>query len=242
LNKLLNKLNHIIKNRNIQILSITILILIIFTSIYPKSNVLSTPSFLEKGDLLFCDYNSDFISKLEKYNIKYHHPYSRYGYSNDHVAMYIGNNMFVESCPYYWDKEEETWIGVVTTHYGLLNLWGENISFGLINNITTEQRKKAVESAIECLGNSYSYLSCGELISQSYKNQNIDLYPDKYFVTPYNLKQSKYIQIIETKNDSYWYPFMYFKWYVISLFDYVENISDSQLLKDLFIIFQSIIT
>ena len=91
-------------------------------------------------------------------------------------------------------------------------------------------------------GNSYSSLSCGELISQSYKNQNIDLSPNKYFATPYSLIKSNQIIIIENENNGFWYPMLYIKWYSISLFDYIEDISESQLLKDVFSIFQSIIT
>jgi hypothetical protein len=150
--------------------------------------------------------------------------------------------MFVESCPYYWDEDEKVWIGIVTTHYGLLNLWGTNITFGILNNITYEQREKSVEWTLNQLGNPYSYLSCGELIYQSYKNQNIDLYPNKYYISPYNLKQSKYVKIIENINDDFWYPFKYIKWYTVSLFDYTDNIAESQLFKDFSLIFKSILT
>ena len=221
---------------------IIILVFVIILLIYPKSNVLSAPSYLKKGDLLFCDFDPDFISKLDRYNIVYHQPYSRYGFSNDHVAMYIGDNMFVESCPYYWNEDEQNWIGVVTTHIGLLNLWGNNITYGIINNATIKQRTNAVNWALDKLGNSYSYLSCGELVSQSYKNQDFDLSPNKYFVSPYSLIQSKQIKIIENENNGFWYPMLYIKWYSICLFDYIEDISDSQLLKDVFLVFQSIIT
>ena len=221
---------------------IVILVFVIILLIYPKSNVLSAPSYLKKGDLLFCDFDPDFISKLDRYDIVYHQPYSRYGFSNDHVAMYIGDNMFVESCPYYWNEDEQNWIGVVTTHIGLLNLWGNNITYGIINNATIEQRINAVDWALNKTGNSYSSLSCGELISQSYKNQNIDLRPNKYFAIPDSFIKSNQIIIIENENNGFWYPMLYIKWYSICLFDYIEDISESQLLKDVFSIFQSIIT
>ncbi|MFE3845301.1 hypothetical protein ACFL1L_00375 [Thermoplasmatota archaeon] len=210
--------------------------------IYPKSNVLSVPPYLKKGDLLFCDVKPDFISKLEEYNITYYQPYMRSGLSNDHVAMYIGDNMFIESSPYYWNEDKHSWIGVVTTHIGLLNLWGTNITYGIINNVTIEQKINAVDWALDKIGNSYSNFSCGELISESYKNQDIDLCPNKYSVNPSSLIHSKQIKIIENENNGFWYPTLYIKWYVICLFDYIDDISESQMLKDVFYIIQSIIS
>jgi len=238
----LKKLNYILKNKNILVAIIVILILGTIWLFYPKSNVLSVPPYIKKGDLLFCDVNPDFMSKLDEYNITYHHPYMRSGFSDDHVAMYIGDNMFVESCPYYWDKGEQNWIGIVTTHIGLFNLWGNNITYGIIKNITFEQRRNAVDWALDKLDDPYSDMYCGELVSESFKNQDIDLCPNKYVVTPYSLIESKQIRIIENENNSYWYPMLYFKWYTICLFDYIDNISESQLLKDVFYMFQSIIT
>ncbi len=237
----MKKLYSILKNRNIQVITVVIVVIIIISLIYPKSNVLTVPSYLKKGDLLFCDINSDFISELDRFNIIYHKPYSRYGYSNDHVAMYIGDNMFIESSPYHWDEDKQSWIGIVTTHIGLLNLWGNNFTYGVLNNVTDEERSNAINWALEKLGEPYSNLYCGELVYESYKNQDIDLCPNKYFVTPNSLIHSKQIKIIEEKNNGFWYPMLYIKWYSICLFDYIEDISESQLLKDVFLVFRSII-
>lgn len=233
---------YIFKNSKNNMIFLILILFLLILIIYPKMNILSVPNYLEKGDLLFCDFDPDFINKLEKFNITHYQPYKKNGYGNDHVAMYIGDNMFVESCPYHWDEDEHNWIGVVTSHIGLFNLWGDNITYGIINNATTNQKHNAVNWALDKLGDPYSYLNCGELITESYKNQDIDLCPNKYFITPYSLIQSEQITIIENKNNGFWYPTMYLKFYFICLFDYIEDIFESILLKDFFYFIQSIIT
>jgi hypothetical protein len=230
------------KNLKNKIKLFIIIIFLIFLFLYPKSNVLSVPNHIEKGDILFCDFDPDFISKLDFFNISYYYPSMRYGYSNDHVAMYIGDNMFIESCPYYWDKKQNKWIGVVTTHIGLINLWGENISYGIINNVTDRKKSNAANWALDKIGQSYSFLECGDLISEAYKNQNVTLCPNSYNVSPKSLINSKYISTINNKDDGFWYPILYLKWYTISLFDYIEDITNSQFVKDIFFFFQSIVT
>lgn len=234
----MKQLYSILKNKNVQIIAIVLVIIVIISVIYPKSNKLSVPSYLKKGDLLFCDINTDFISK---FNNSYNRLYPINGYSNDHVAMYIGDNMFIESCPYHWDEDKQSWIGIVTTHIGLLKLWGNNFTYGVLNNVTNEERTNAINWALDKIGESYLNLYCGELVYESYKNQDIDLCPDTYFVTPNSLINSKQINIIEEKNDGLWYPMLYIKWYTIGLFDYFEDISESQLLKDFFLLFRLII-
>jgi len=230
-----------------------IFILLTIWFIYPKSNVLSVPPYLKKGDLLFCDFNPDFTSKLDEYNITYHQPYSKSGFSNDHVAMYIGDNMFVESCPYYWDKDEQNWIGVVTTHIGLFNLWGKNITYGVFSNLTNEQREGSINWALNELGapyrsswwfsdNNLTYWWCGDLISESYKSQNINLSNYNSFVTPNDIFEGGLVEIQSGESFGWWYPGLYLKWYTISFLDYIEDVSESQLLKGGFLIFQSIIT
>jgi hypothetical protein len=229
--------------------------IILISFIYPKSNVLSVPSYLKKGDLLFCDFNPDFIKLIEKLNINIFDPHIISGSNNDHVAIYVGDNMFVEACPYHWDEKREIWIGVVTTHISMFNLWGTNITYGLISNVTIEQREGAINWALNELGNpynsfrifkfsenNYNYWRCGDLISESYKNQNINLSDYDSFVTPNDILKGGLVEIQSGEPNGFWYPGLYLKWFTISLFDYIEDISKNQIIKDGFLIFQSIIT
>jgi len=250
----MKKLNYFLKNKNTLFVIIVIFILLTIWFIYPKSNVLSVPSYLKKGDLLFCDYNPNFIESIEKFNIKTFDPHINSGPHNDHVAMYIGDNMFVEACPYHWDENQQIWIGVVTTHIGLLNLWGANITYGVFSNLTDDQRQGAINWALNESGSPYmswwmlmynnsnlTYWWCGDLISESYKSQNINLTNYDSFVTPNDILRGGLVELQSGESFGWWYPGLYLKWYPLCLFDYIEDISESQLFKDGFLIFQSII-
>jgi len=211
--------------------------------IYPRSNILSTPEYLEPGDLLFCDYKPDFESFVQSFNIQVHHPSTTIGPHNDHVAMYIGNDMFIEACPYFYDEQRGSWIGVVPTHIGTFNLWAENITFGVLSNVTKSQREAAVTWAMEQIGQPYQekifpknadptdnadqnsdHWFCSELIWASYLHQDIDLQSSLFTVTPGSLSRDDDILLLENRATGLWYPGMYVQWYGTCLFDYILDI------------------
>ena len=209
---------------------------------YPRSNILSAPDYLRKGDLLFCDYDPEFESIIESFNIEIHHPTISYGPHNDHVAMYIGNDLFIEACPYFYDEKQGCWVGVVITHMATFNLWAENITFGLLSNVTDEQRDAAVSWAMDQLGQPYQdgifpntadpddkedekadHWYCAELIWAAYLNQGVDL--NTYFiVSPDSLLEDEDINLRENKLSGLWYPGMYIQWYATSFFDYMLDV------------------
>jgi len=227
--------------------ALIIVLIIIFSCIglyvfYPRSNVLSTPAYLKKGDLLFCDYDPEFDSFIQSFNIQVHHPFTPTGPHNDHVAMYIGNDMFIEACPYFFDEEKGYWVGVVTTHMATFNLWAENITFGILSNVTDEQRNDAVSWAMNQWGQPYqesifpnnanpndeedekaNHWYCSELIWAAYLNQGFDL--NTYLVvSPNSLLEDENIVLRENKSTGLWYPGMYVQWYGTCFFDYILDV------------------
>lgn len=112
----------------------------------------SVPTTVKRGDIAFCE----------------HRPWSP-GYrtpgchSNDHALMYIGNNRFIESCPYLpwlyygskgWDLCK---IGVVKTHIGYLKLWATDIIYGTVINASESQKDAAVKWAESQRGHPYQF-------------------------------------------------------------------------------------
>lgn len=207
---------------------------------YPKSNLLSTPSYLNIGDVLFCDYRPDFQSFASSFNIHVHDPVTTYGPSNDHVALYIGNDMFIEACPYHYNVEKQAWIGVVTTHIGTFNLWATNISYGVLTNVTDGQREGAVAWAKAQIGQPYQetifprnndpfdeddptsdHWFCSELIWAAYYNQGVQLEDSWMTVTPNSLIRDEHITIHLNEPLGLWYPGLYFQWYVTCFFDFL---------------------
>jgi hypothetical protein len=158
------------------------------------SNNLKVPSYLEIGDLLFCDIDQDFINFIQSIGFKIPYVYIVPGMFNDHVAMYIGNDMFIEAITYHSNSENGKLYGVVTSSIGLIKLWSKNIKYAKIVDASVEQKQKAVEWALTQLGQPYQskYINknynpydnkdlysnewyCTELIWAAYKNQGIDL-------------------------------------------------------------------
>jgi uncharacterized protein YycO len=237
------KIKEMLRNKRIFILFILLFFCILGTySFYPKSNILSTPSYLQIGDLLFCDYRPDFASFASSFNIHVPDPVTTYGPYNDHVALYIGNDMFIEACPYYYDTEEQAWIGVVTTHIGTFNLWATNISYGVLTNVTDEQREGAVAWAKNQLGQPYQetifprnmdpfdeddptsdHWFCSELIWAAYKHQGVHLEDSWMTVTPNSLLRDERIDIHMNEPLGFWYPGLYLQWYATCFFDYLLN-------------------
>jgi uncharacterized protein YycO len=140
-------------------------------TLLPKRPV---PSYLKIGDILFYDLKSSAIKIMDERD---YYPVSiASGYSNDHCMMYIGNNKFIESCPYYYDQEHHQYYGVVITPYELIFLYATNITFASVTT-TQEIRNKAVDWAKNKLGTVYGNQGfyCAELIWHAYHAQNVTL-------------------------------------------------------------------
>jgi uncharacterized protein YycO len=200
------------------------------------------PSYLKKGDLLFCDINPKTVEMFSDLNIKTYNFIELYGFSNDHCAMYIGNNMFVEACPYRYDEDTGNWIGVVKTHISTFHLWATNITFVSFSNISDDQRENAVNWALDRKGAPYQTKSlyqknddpndsfdeysnhwyCSELIWAAYKNQGIDLDSSDFgMVSNYDLINNFDYSVYDDEISGFWYPGLYFQWYTQCFFDYI---------------------
>ncbi len=165
----------------------------------------NVPSYLEVGDILFCDIKPVIVKMAEQSNFIKIHPIE--GFSNDHAAMYIGKNRFIESTPYVYRPLRKNWLGVVITPYWLIEAWSTNITFAHVKNTTTQDRKNAVKWAIKQLGSPYqsgsfipnhnpkdsndeysNWWFCSELIWAAYYNRNIPIsftWGDTQFNAPY---------------------------------------------------------
>lgn len=124
--------------------------------------------------------------------------------------MYIGNNKFIESCPYYARSEPYRYTGVVITPYEVVLLWATNITFGTINT-SQHIRDKAITWAKQQLGTPYGGLDglyCGELIWHAYDEQGLFLsytpnpsYPHTYAAKyPWILNKSENVSLYSIKN------------------------------------------
>ena len=142
----------------------------------PQSLLLKkkVPPFLKIGDILFCDIKTSTVNYVKDFNgiPLYIFP----GFSNDHCMMYIGNNKFIESCPYYFQSDTNQYTGVVITPYELVVLWATNITFATVNT-SQRIRNGAVDWAKNQLGATYGNKGfyCGELIWNAYHSQHLTL-------------------------------------------------------------------
>jgi len=163
-----------------------------FSTSPSETSLLRVPSYLQVGDLLFCDVKPGFITlmnKIEGFPLDVTE-----GYSNDHVALYMGRNRFVEATPYLYRPLRKNWLGVVTTPYWFLTTWATNITFGYVTNAFTEQKQDAVMWAREQRGSPYQiggmnpnpnpydtedlfsdWWFCSELVWAAYYNQGVPL-------------------------------------------------------------------
>ena len=155
--------------------------------ILPQNLLFKTPvpSYLKVGDILFYDLKPSAIKIMEKRD---HFPlFIAPGFSNDHCMMYIGNNKFIESCPYYYDQQHHRYYGVVITPYELIFLFATNITFASVNT-TQKIRNNAVDWAKNKLGTAYGNEGyfCAGLIWNAYYAKNIILnYTTIYNTTIY---------------------------------------------------------
>lgn len=131
------------------------------------------PSDLKVGDLVFMDVKPYIGVIKEKFGLK--HIYISEGYADDHVAMYIGGNKFIESCPYYYRPLQNKWIGVVITPWLMLKTWATNFTFATVNT-TQKIRNNAISWAKTQLGKTYpDDYHCSGLIYNAYKNAGLNL-------------------------------------------------------------------
>ena len=108
-----------------------------------SDNILITqiPSYLKKGDILFCDVKQEINDLL--YNIGLPSIGNR-GFSNDHCAMYIGKNYFVESFPYRIRPLRMNVFGVTISPLWKIKLWASNITYAYVNT-DQQTRNEAVK-------------------------------------------------------------------------------------------------
>ena len=137
---------------------------------------------LNVGDLLFCDINTEVLSYMWELSA---------GYSNDHSAMYIGNDRFIHAIPYLPLVPLSS--GVCIWSLSEIETYFTNIVFAHVKSASESTRLAAVEWAKERLGRPYQYRQwmksanydpydsndkysnrwyCSELIWAAYYNQN----------------------------------------------------------------------
>jgi len=106
---------------------------------------------LEVGDLLFMDVKPIWCRIFSQMDAE-----EMEGRANDHVAMYIGDNMFIETNDYSgwfpWKKD-----GVQKTHILLFALWATNLTIGKVNGADYNTRQKAISFAINQTGCMYQW-------------------------------------------------------------------------------------
>ena len=148
---------------------------------------------LNIGDLLFCDINIEVLTYMHEVNS---------GYSNDHCAMYIGDDRFIHAVPFMPFVPLSS--GVCIWAFSDIEKYFTNIVFAHVTNATESDKLAAVEWAKERLGRRYQYSwwgptanynpydpddsysnrwYCSELIWAAYyniSNQRIDLCKDKW--------------------------------------------------------------
>ena len=109
------------------------------------------PNQLEVGDLLFMDIKPFWCQIFSQMQAE-----SNLGRANDHVAMYIGNNLFIEANDYsgwfFWKKD-----GVQKTHILLFSIWATNLTIGKVNNANYNTRQKAISFALNQTGCRYQW-------------------------------------------------------------------------------------
>lgn len=101
---------------------------------------------LNVGDFLFCDINLEVLTYAWEVNS---------GNSNDHCAMYIGNNKFIHAVPSLPKVNLPS--GVCIWQYSEFERFFTDIVFARVINTTNKERYAAVNWAFDRLGNHYQY-------------------------------------------------------------------------------------
>jgi len=117
--------------------------------------------------------------------------------SNDHCAMYIGDNRFIEAAPYRMRLLKGNVLGVVISPFWKIQLWATNFTYGSVET-TQDILDKAVSWAKTRLGRPYQLIFqggtnpnpndasdpfsdhwyCSELIWAAYWNQEVKIIVD----------------------------------------------------------------
>jgi uncharacterized protein YycO len=137
---------------------------------------------LNIGDLLFCDINTEVLTYMREVAP---------GYSNDHSAMYIGNDRFIHAIPSMLFVSLPS--GVCIWSLSEIETYFTNIVFAHVTTASESDRLNAVEWAKDRLGRPYQYRQwvksancnpydpddkysdrwyCSEIIWAAYYNQN----------------------------------------------------------------------
>lgn len=158
------------------------------TTVNSSSGDPVVPYYLDEGDLMFMDLKPGYSWKsLNK------------GNSNDHVAMYMGDNTFIES-----DHS-----GVHNRSYGDFFEYYQNFTYWEVD-ATELEKSDAIDFAINQLGSSYQYCNesvrkiadpddghwtadiwyCSELVWAAYysaSDGNIDIDQNDWSIIPWGI-------------------------------------------------------
>ena len=164
------------------------------TQIFTGDNKCRVPSYLQVGDILFCDIKPKIAEITKQLGFAFFN--GVYGFSNDHCAMYIGNNRFIEACPYRMRPLQLNWLGVVISPLWKIQFWATNVTYAYVET-NQEIRNDAVQWAKTQLRKPYqlfpwdanpnpkdtsdeyaNHWYCSELIWAAYWNQNVKLKVD----------------------------------------------------------------
>jgi len=155
------------------------------------------PTYLKPGDIVFCDVKpkiNEYLNKIGLWSI------GNYGFSNDHCALYIGKNYFIEAFPYRIRPLRMNIFGVTISPFWKIKLWGTNFTYAYVKT-DQQTRNEAVKWTLLRLGNPYQFFGsanpdindpndvfsnrwfCSELIWAAYWNQNVKIIVGDEFYT-----------------------------------------------------------
>ena len=106
------------------------------------------PDFLKFGDIIFMDVKP-IIAKL-------FNTHTNKGFSNDHAAFYIGRNWFIEASDYSMSKLG-LFNGVQFSPMWFYLCWACNITYGRVNNASSEQINQAFKFILKQYREPYQY-------------------------------------------------------------------------------------
>lgn len=190
-----------------------------------SSEVCVIPDDLEPGDLLFCE--------IKTFSYTYTDP----GW--DHVALYIGNNTFIDASRHG---------GVRRISLDSLERFTKEMMFGTVQTANQTQKEAAVAFVKQQLGKPFDYYEfffvpwlnraknadinasswyCSELIWAAYLNQGIDIdvnswnYPP--YVPPTEISSDDDVKMFAEHPLNQWQPGMYATWLMQCLTDWLIN-------------------
>lgn len=135
----------------------------------------SLPAYLKVGDIMFCDIKPEILKKIEPIGLGLF--FGMPGHANDHCAMYIGDNRFVEASPYRLRPLYMDVVGVVISPFWKIQLWATNFTYATVDT-TQEIRDNAVEWAKTQRGRPYQFIVGGP---NADPNDETDRYADYWY-------------------------------------------------------------